>query len=574
MTNWELFQAIGSVSAANLAEAEELQQGVRSRRPTPKHMLLVAAAIALALLLVGCAVVYVLQSQDLNIGKRNTTRYIFDEYHREIIGTEPVSQNVLTFSGLRGSPSYQAAKEWFDFLQSYDQDKAIWKAYLQNGEDPFPETSDTYGVYSQEMEDKLEALAEKYQLKLLGAPMEFTTMSGFARALGIDHVLLPESKFSSYLESNSNCYPGGNFDIDLELNMPNSKSSWPYTVNASLYYCRKDCLGTEVAYLSEDQQWEEWNYPTASGPTILILRAEEGEAYFFCDCGDATLTVQFTSGFDPETDIPDLEAEWMTDRQIEQIADAIDFTIRPQLPDASAAQVTGHPQGWELELKSVDFDGNYGMVVLHLTAPRGTKLPGDDEGYVFSCNDQFLFCGSEAVSISSWQIASEEDGDGKKNTTDLVYRFGVENPDDLSFDWNAKFTLRTEDLAAQIWDGQKDINKLIAQGVWETEIRFADCDRRTAELLSKPISYSNGRSSCTITSVQLRSLSVIFTTEEKGGTIWSPTVVLKDGTEVPMVLGDSKGGCSERNMTRTPIDLDQVDYIRLSDGRMLRVPEN
>lgn len=101
MTNWELFQAIGSISAANLTEAEELQQGVRSRRPTPKHMLLVAAAIALALLLVGCAVVYVLQSQDLNIGKRNATRYIFDEYHREIIGTEPVSQNVLTFSGLR-----------------------------------------------------------------------------------------------------------------------------------------------------------------------------------------------------------------------------------------------------------------------------------------------------------------------------------------------------------------------------------------------------------------------------------------------------------------------------------------
>ena len=168
MTNWELFQAIGSVSAANLTEAEERQQGARSRRLTPKRMLLIAAAITLALLLVGCAVVYVLRSQDLNIGKRNTTRYIFDEYHREIIGTEPVSQNVLTFSGLRGSPGYQAAKEWFDFLQSYDQDKSIWKAHLESGKDLSPETSGTYGVYSQEMEDKLGSPGRKIRFEAPG----------------------------------------------------------------------------------------------------------------------------------------------------------------------------------------------------------------------------------------------------------------------------------------------------------------------------------------------------------------------------------------------------------------------
>ena len=63
MTNLELFTALGGISAENLFGAEELQSrpGVRTNgKMKMKRAVLIAAVIALTLLLVGCAVVYVL----------------------------------------------------------------------------------------------------------------------------------------------------------------------------------------------------------------------------------------------------------------------------------------------------------------------------------------------------------------------------------------------------------------------------------------------------------------------------------------------------------------------------------
>lgn len=59
MTNLELFKVLSGISAENLSGAEALQSvTIASRRKTLKHSLLVAAAIALAALLAGCAVAY------------------------------------------------------------------------------------------------------------------------------------------------------------------------------------------------------------------------------------------------------------------------------------------------------------------------------------------------------------------------------------------------------------------------------------------------------------------------------------------------------------------------------------
>ena len=61
MTSLELFTALGGISSENLSGAEELQNKpcVRKKRKTQiKRAVLIAAVIALALLLVGCAVAY------------------------------------------------------------------------------------------------------------------------------------------------------------------------------------------------------------------------------------------------------------------------------------------------------------------------------------------------------------------------------------------------------------------------------------------------------------------------------------------------------------------------------------
>ena len=311
MTNLELFRLLGDIREEHLQEAEQLQMapGLRAQKRSAKRAVLVAALILLTFLLVGCAVVYAIHAADLRIGNRKTTRSVFDPYHREIIGTEPVSQQVLTYAGIQGSPGYQAAKEWFEFLQTYDQDRSIRKEAFQG--DPeilFPDTYLSYHTYSQEMVDKLNELADKYGLQLLSTPMEFSSTGKLTRVLSIDHVLLPGSTVDAFLDGGA-CYPQGNFWLSINLNMPKGPDMWQYTVYGILEYCRKDCLSPEVAYLDQGKALTEWNYKTASGATVLIVKEQEGDAYFFCDCGDATYVFEFRAGFDPMTDDPDFKRE-------------------------------------------------------------------------------------------------------------------------------------------------------------------------------------------------------------------------------------------------------------------------
>lgn len=556
------------------SETEFIHQEKTETKRILRKPLLIAAIIALMVFFMGCAVI--LHMWNLKIGERDSTRDIYDEYHRQITGTQPVSQQVLTLSGLKGFPSYLAAKEWFAFLETYDPDGTIRKqAFQSDPEELFPDTYRAYFTYSQEMVDELEYLAEKYGLKLLGAPLQFDSMGAMTRAIGIDHVMLPDSNVSSYL-TRGNCYPSGNFDISMKLNMPDGEGMWPYTIHARLVYCRNDCLSTEYAYLDLDKEWEEWNYATRSGETILIIRAPEGEAYLICDCGDSTMTVHFEAGYNPLTDDPDFVPEWMTNRQVEQIADAVDFTIRPQLPDTSAAAISSHASGWEIETKEVFYDGSFGRVVFRLTAPEGTVLPCADGEYVYpdNRNGNMLVPETGAFHRNFWVIASEEDGDGLTNTTDLVYLFGMETIDDPAFPLNAKWTAHFEDFTAQYLDGEKTQNEIIAEGVWETEVSFADCELRTIELLTKPITVSCQGRQMTIESIQLRSLGTIFTLTEniQDGDYLNAVAIMEDGSEIPMVIGDGSN-CTIRRAADVPIDLDQVICVRLSDGTELPVPK-
>ena len=577
MNGKELFLGLSYINRKFIDEAERdtvSNHGGRERAGAStvrslRRPLLVAALAALLLLLVGCAVVYVLRSQDFIIGQRDSLQNVFDEYHREVTATVPVSQQVLTFSGLQGSPSYQAAKEWYAYLQAYDTDGIIRKqAFQTDPEAQFPDTYPAYGVYSQEMADKLEELAEKYQLKLLRSPVEFESMSGFAKALGIDHILLPDSNASVFLDSGE-CYSQGNFVLYMDLNLP--EEVWPYSVHTKLQYFRKDCLSTDVEYLNENEGWKEWMYTTSSGAAVLILRAAQGRAYLVCDCGDAAMTVDFEAGFNPLTDMPDFQPAWMTDRQVEQIADAIDFTVRPTLPDASAAAAAAPPAGWEIETTSVTFDGSVGRVVFHLTAPAGTQLPdAENADYVYPQNDNLLIPDTGSFKPNFWQVFSQEDGDGKDNTINLVYIFAMETVDDPTFPRNAGWHAHLVDLMTTSWNGESPVNRVVAQGVWEPEVRFADCDHRKIDFLSSPLQITVDGVPITIASLQLRTMGTLMTvTEGMEDAGWMVlTVVMKDGAEIHLGIGDSTGRVT-RNVAEAPIDLSQVALLRLPDGTEL-----
>lgn len=77
----------GSFSTHGSKNAEE------KKRPAVRRPLLIAAIIAMMLLLVGCAVVYVLNMENLKLGQVQYTQEIYDYDTLEILGEETVTQN-------------------------------------------------------------------------------------------------------------------------------------------------------------------------------------------------------------------------------------------------------------------------------------------------------------------------------------------------------------------------------------------------------------------------------------------------------------------------------------------------
>ena len=70
MNAMDLMTGLNNVRDKFVVSAGEFRQGERQVRALPKRKLwLIAAVIALALLLVGCAVVYVLRLQDMAFGQ-------------------------------------------------------------------------------------------------------------------------------------------------------------------------------------------------------------------------------------------------------------------------------------------------------------------------------------------------------------------------------------------------------------------------------------------------------------------------------------------------------------------------
>ena len=128
MNGKDLFLGLKYVGEDLIDEAENQpfpSQVAGAEEPRkPRRPLLIAALIALMLLLVGCGVVYVLKMQDLKLGEAQVTEDRWDNEQHTLV-SQTLSQQTLTLSGLKGTPSYQAAQEWYEFEQTYDPDHKI-----------------------------------------------------------------------------------------------------------------------------------------------------------------------------------------------------------------------------------------------------------------------------------------------------------------------------------------------------------------------------------------------------------------------------------------------------------------
>lgn len=594
MNGKDLFMELGNISPKYFEEAEHgTFPSARKGRP-----FLIAAVIAMMLLLTGCAVAYVLHMQDLKVGDDQLTTPVFNEY-LEFQGNETIHQQVLTIAGVKGSPGYLAAQEWFAFEKAYDPDYAIADS-LRGNYPEYPHQYDAYGPYTQEMVDKLDEIAAKYNLKLQGPKLDIHLGRRLYPELGIKSILMPDSGAVADIGSVTG-FEGGSLYINhFTMKMPKEEGQWPNSMLLSLNYSRKDCLDTRFIYLDDTNDWQEWTYATASGQKVLMMMSpSQYIGWIVYDREDAVISVRVPVRDDvnySENGKNWVESTYMTRWQFEQVADAIDFSMTPsyqgpvpRLSNGLDPTATVQTQnGCTIEVKSAKTDGYAAKILLGVTLPEGTVTeemdPRDYNINLSGSGYGYLTPRTEGVEGGNYSDRRLEDGDGNPNTFDILIEAQPHRMDNAAaFRESPVWDLYIEELVGSRWDEEYSewTEETIVEGVWNFELNFEGSDFREIELVSEPVTAkacigwkydgTNVYEDVEISSFRLRSLSAAIIDN-------SDSADYTDGQQVFIVMRDGSRvelqGCNGLiYLTASPIDASQVDHVLLGDGTKLPAAE-
>lgn len=314
-----------TVTGKSGAYAEPKRERKGLRRP-----LLIAAIIALMLVLMGCAVAYALRLQDMSIGK-DTYIQRFDDEGRAIEPTEK-TMDVITIYGHSGDNIQKATAEWFAFLETYDPNGTLMDNNPDHAEIP-NRYEYTYGCYTQDMVDKVDEIAEKYDLKLLEEWIPFQAWQSdiFFAETGVGSFLLPGSGAETGSTSGM-FYPPYNFEMDFEL--ATDKLDGKLWVTA--LYARKDYFPKNIPGGMDLSLFEQWDYTAPDGTALLLALSGKGHGYIIAEPENAMLIYSIDGNFS-SSDYPTAD-EVMTKEQLESVADLFDYSIKPEILDRTAVE--------------------------------------------------------------------------------------------------------------------------------------------------------------------------------------------------------------------------------------------
>lgn len=334
MNAHDLLDMIGDAKGEYIWRAQQHRTGTaqpNSRRRSLRKPLLIAALIALMLLLVGCAVVYVLRLQDLTVGQHQFWLPTYYDKDGNAVTGETIPPETLI--SLQGA-NMEALAEWVAFQQEYDPDSSIAITADNSGSNrSIPETYRyAYGCYSQEMVDKLDKIAAKYDLKLLSTETIFQEYenSVLFGALDLPNLLYEDAAIEvEYLSGYF--YPEGTFDISLTITM--DTGDWKCDgILAGYRYSLKDYFDPVTGSIGDPGEYTQWNYTRKDGKTVLLVM-NDMDARMYADLPDACVYVNFD--FYP---LAGSEKNAPPKAALEQIVELFDLSIAPK--PADMAKVT------------------------------------------------------------------------------------------------------------------------------------------------------------------------------------------------------------------------------------------
>ena len=336
MNPMDIMKGLNGIKDSFIMDAQDFRQGKRKVRHIPhKKLWLIAAIIALALLLVGCTVVYVLRLQDMAFGQDT----------QEVLGSGVQDRTLLSLQGVKGTPGYQATKEWHEWLKTYDPDDRIYHSQEAFSED-FGDDYFAYNLYTREMKDKLDEICDKYQLNLLGKMYVDPDEAAACKALGIQGILRSDARAQTNFGS-VRYYADGSFTVEGEMTL--ETQAWPYEEIVTFSCCRKDSFSDLYGSVGPEGTYEEWTYTTTQGVDVLLVleqrNAVNQPAFLMADRGEYVFTFHAL----------EYDREW-TREALEAYAEAFDFTIQPQRVHQEALAQTQQRREEADEEIAQDFD--------------------------------------------------------------------------------------------------------------------------------------------------------------------------------------------------------------------------
>ena len=325
MRREDLFEAIGMVKESQLAVCEKnrnpsvvthredskMKNGGKYCKQTGSRRMprvwLIAAIIAAMVFLMGCAIVYVLSLEDMAFG--NEVQEYYDGSTEEV--------TLLSLQGIQGSPGYQATKEWYEWLETYDADGTVWDSHEAYGAD-FGDEYYAYGIYSQEMKDKLDEICDKYDLKLLGKMYQDPDVEAACEAMQIQGFFRPGVQVEAELEEII-YYANGSFELEEYMKFSG------YDQHIFTFRChRKDSFTELYGDIGVEGTYEEWTYTTSYGVDVLMVIDRGGARGHAFMMVDNEIYSYYISIYEFENmPLPDKE-------ELEACAEAFDFTVEPQ----------------------------------------------------------------------------------------------------------------------------------------------------------------------------------------------------------------------------------------------------
>lgn len=315
MKEERILNALGKIDDRYIEELYELTfEEKRHGRPVKRIWLIVAAAVLIACL-VGCAVAYVLSLEGLTLG---------EETHSGENTASTEQRTILSMQGFVQSNNYQAAREWYEFLQTYDPDFEILHS-LDKEETVMAEEYEGYGCYTPEMTVKVDEICERYGLNKQGYPVLVDTMEQLYQLLKIDGIIKADTPAETKV-SPEYVYQTGSFMLYGETKLDGEYAPWIYPIEYQFYCVMKSDFDDVFLDIGDVADYEQWEYTTKDGETLLLALSPE-KGLLILDKPEYFITVNIL-----QTRVGDaLYGEQMLSREaMETFAETFNFFITPQ----------------------------------------------------------------------------------------------------------------------------------------------------------------------------------------------------------------------------------------------------